>query len=424
MNGLSRNTRAWLAVVSCCAGIFWSGTLILGFPGVMEAYWSQTFMANTAATSRITMFILIALGCFSFLSGKFHLRFGTRKSFLVGTLLTVASMLVLLIGKNISMVYVWAVLTGIATAFVYSPGLATVQRWMPHKKGLVTGMVNLVFGISAAIMSPIIKGMLLGLGYRTMLVVSILLILVINVIALMFCEMPEYAKMSSHQQKEHDGLLEQVRIVNVKKGVAAGYSYQVKEAIKTAPFWCMCIIWGCMGAAGISMVTLSTSYAAYVGIVGGVVILTMFNITNGLSRIVTGFLFDKIGGRTVGYAAFLAATAGYIGLNFSTSFGMVMLFVACVGYGFGTMFAVAAPMLTDIFGIQYFGMIFGLVYMSYGLLGGILGPNLYGIILQATGSYHPVFIYLGIFCLLSTMLILFVKPLKKKDKKGEDYYGI
>lgn len=414
MSNLSRNTRAWLAVISCAAGIFWSGALVFGFPGVMGEYWRETFQVSTAATSKITMFVLLALGSCSFFSGKFHLRFGTRKSFLTGTILIVVSMFVLIFAKNIYMVYLWAALNGASSIFIYSPGLATVQRWIPHRKGLVTGMVNLVFGISAAIMSPIFKGMLIRLDYKTMLAVLIILIVVVNLIALIFCEMPEFAKMTEKQQIDHDELLEKVRIANEKKGVAAGYSYKPKEAIKTVPFWCMCIIWACMGAAGISMVTLSTNYAAYLGIASGVVILTVFNITNGLSRIVAGFLSDRIGGRTTGCIAFVAATIGYTGLNFSTSFVLIMIFAACVGYGFGTMFAISAPVLTDIYGIKYFGLIFGLVFMSYGFLGGILGPNLYGVVLQSTGSYHPVFIYLGIFALISAIMIRFVKPLKKK----------
>lgn len=162
------------------------------------------------------------------------------------------------------------------------------------------------------------------------------------------------------------------------------------------------------------MVTLSTNYAAYLGIAGGVIILTVFNITNGVSRLLAGFLSDKIGGRTLGFIAFVAATIGYFGLNFGTSFIAVLLFAAFVGYGFGTMFAISAPVLADIYGIKYFGLIFGLVFTSYGFLGGILGPNLYGIVFQSTGSYHPVFIYLGIFALVSAILIWFVRPIRNK----------
>lgn len=414
MKNLSRDTRAWLAVISCCAGIFWSGTLIFGFPGVMGEYWRETFQVSTAATSKITMFVLLLLGCFSFVSGKIHLKYGTRIAYLLGTILMVASMFVLLFGNNIYMVYLWAALNGASSAFFYSPGLATVQRWIPLRKGLVTGMVSLVFGISAAIMSPIFKALLTRFDYRTMLIITIVAILVVNLTVLLFCEMPEFVKMSEQQKKDHEAMLERVRVANEKKGLGAGYSYKPKEAIRTAPFWCMCVIWACMGAAGISMVTLSTNYASYLGIAGGVIILTVFNITNGVSRLLAGFLSDKVGGRNVGCVAFVAATIGYFGLNFSTSFAVITLFAAFVGYGFGTMFAISAPVLTDIYGIKYFGLIFGLVFTSYGFLGGILGPNLYGVVLQNTGSYHPVFIYLGIFALISVVLIRFVKPLKKK----------
>lgn len=417
MNKFSRNTRAWLAVISCAAGIFWSGALVFGFPGIMGEYWRETFQVTTAATSKITMFILFALGACSFFSGKFHLKHGTKTCLRVGTALIVASMLILLFAKNIYMVYLWAVLNGASSIFIYSPGLATVQRWVPHRKGLVSGLVNLTFGISAAIMSPIFKWMSVHLEYKTMYLVIIVLILVVNLIASCFCEMPEYANMPPAQQVEHDALVAKVNAENSKKGLAASYSYRPKEAIKTRPFWFMCIIWACMGAAGISMVTLSTNYAAYLGMANGVLLLTVFNLTNGLSRIVAGFLSDKIDRQTTGCIAFALATFGYFALNFGDSFGAIAIFAACIGYGFGTLFAVSSPLISDIYGIKYFGMIFGLVFMSYGFLGGILGPNLYGLVLQNTGSYHPIFIYLGVFALIATVLILFVRPLKNRGSE-------
>lgn len=414
MNRLSRDIRAWIAVICCAVGTFWTGTMIFGFPGVLGEYWREVFEVSTAATSRVTMFILLALGCFSFFSGKFHMRFGTRKSFATGALLIILSLFVLIFAKNIYMVYVWAALNGAASIFIYSPALATVQRWMPQKKGLVTGIVNLTFGISAAIMSPIYKWMLVHLEYTTMMVVLIIIIAAANVIINFNCEVPELTKMTDQQKREHNLLTERMQKVNAKKGIASSCSYKPREAVKTIPFWCMCGIWACMGAAGISMVTLSTNYAAFLGIANGVAILTVFNVTNGISRIIAGVLFDKIGGRTTAFIAFIVATVGYVGLNFSNSFLWILIFAACVGYGFGTMFAVSAPLLTDIFGIEYFGLIFGLVFMAYGLLGGFIGPNLYGVVLQNTGSYHPVFIYLGCFALVSAILIRFVKPIQQK----------
>ncbi len=58
---------------------------------------------------------------------------------------------------------------------------------------------------------------------------------------------------------------------------------------------------------------------------------------------------------------------------------------AVVGFAFGTLFAVSAPLTTDCFGITHFGAISGLVFTVYGFVAGPLGP-LAG---RASARRHP-----------------------------------
>jgi len=82
-----------------------------------------------------------------------------------------------------------------------------------------------------------------------------------------------------------------------------------------------------------------------------------------------------------------------------------------IGFAFGTLFGVSAPLATDCFGMQHFGAIFGLVFTAYGFIAGVIGPSLAGYILDATnGNFYVVFGYLGIFCLMSGVFIRFVVP--------------
>jgi MFS family permease len=78
----------------------------------------------------------------------------------IGIILCSFSILVAAYASSILMVYAWAFLTGLASSFVYIPALTTVQWWYPGRKGLVTGFVSMVFGLSAAIMSPLFGKML------------------------------------------------------------------------------------------------------------------------------------------------------------------------------------------------------------------------------------------------------------------------
>jgi OFA family oxalate/formate antiporter-like MFS transporter len=161
------------------------------------------------------------------------------------------------------------------------------------------------------------------------------------------------------------------------------------------------------------MVTLSTAYGLTRGLTmeSAVVVLTAFNITNGASRIIMGFLSDRVGRNQAMSLTFLAAGGAYFLLPQASTLTVLAVLAAVIGFSFGTLFAVSAPLATDCFGLAHFGAIFGLNFTAYGFVSGILGPSLSGYLLDMTkGNYTIVFAYLGAFCILSGILIRFVTP--------------
>ncbi len=142
-----------------------------------------------------------------------------------------------------------------------------------------------------------------------------------------------------------------------------------------------------------------------------VVILTAFNITNGGSRLVMGFLSDIVGRNLAMSLTFLAAGGAYFLLPYVNLLLALAILAAIIGFSFGTLFAVSAPLAVDCFGLKHFGAIFGLVFTAYGFVSGLLGPSLSGYVLDITkGNFTIVFTYLGIFCILSGILIQWVTP--------------
>jgi OFA family oxalate/formate antiporter-like MFS transporter len=146
-----------------------------------------------------------------------------------------------------------------------------------------------------------------------------------------------------------------------------------------------------------------------------VVILTAYNVTNGGSRIIMGFLSDRVGRNLAMSLTFFAAGGAYFILPHVDVLSVLSLLAAIVGFAFGTLFAVSAPLASDCFGMKHFGAIFGLVFTAYGFCSGVLGPSLSGYLLDMTrGNFSLVFTYLGSFCILSGILIRFVVPSQSK----------
>ena len=411
-----REKYARRAVIGAAMSTFWSGALIFGYPGVMKSIWAERFGATPGQLGWIMTFVVVSLGIFTFFAGKWHMKLGTRKSYLVGTAILVVAMLLVIYAQNVVMIYLFAFLNGTASCFVYAPSLGTVQNWYPHRRGLVTGIVNLIFGLSAAIMSPLFKVMFDGLGYEGMGWLVIGLLVATNIVAALLTEMPQRTNMTEPQRAAHEDLLAQVK-AGAASGAAPAPDVEPKVAVRTREFWFIWLTWCFMGAAGISMVTLSTGYGEFLNdsgyVVAAVALLTAFNLTNGFSRIVAGALSDVIGRNLLGAVSFVAAAIGYFALPFAHNVVVLGILCALVGFAFGTLFAITAPLGTDLFGLKYFGLIFGYIFTAYGFVGGLVGPLLSSYVLDVTGSYTVVFTYLGVFCLLAAVFVMMAKPRKK-----------
>jgi len=403
MNSDAMKKRGILALIGSSAAIFWAGALAFGFPGVMAPLWQQMFHVGKGAIGNTIFFMLAALGFVMFFVGRWQERFGMRAMITTGTILFSANILIIAFASNIAMLYLWAFLNGVSNCFIYTPALTTVQRWFPARRGLVSGIVNFTFGISAAIMSPLFQRMLETMGYVSMNLALAAMALVTGLVAARFTECPDHAALRSQAAPPSA----------TQPHPALENSLTVRESLRTRAFWFLWLTWAFQGAAGIAMVTLSTTFGLARGysMASAVVILTAFNLMNGGGRLIMGYLSDFVNRRKAMSLTFLAAGAAYLLLPHITGLAMTATLAAVIGFAFGTLFSVSAPLAADCFGLKHFGAILGLVFTAYGFVAGLLGPSLSGYLLDSSGgNFTLVFSYLGIFCILSGGFIHFVTP--------------
>jgi OFA family oxalate/formate antiporter-like MFS transporter len=401
--------KALLAVLGSCIAIFWPGALTFGFPGVMAPLWQDMFHVGRAATGLTIFFMLAAVGAFMFLVGRWQERWGLRRMITLGVILTALASLVVSQASSIYTVYVWAFLNGTASCFVYVPALTLVQWCYPQRRGLVAGTVSMVFGLAAAIMSPLFGKMLSTFGYEAMNLAVALLTLSIGLLGAYFARAPELWENAASARRA-GGISAPKQMAEI---FHSARSLTVKESLHTKSFWLLWITWTFAGAAGVSMTLLATGYGLFLGfsLPSAILILTAFNLSNGMSRLLSGILSDRFGRNQVMSLAFLAAGVAYFVLPWARGLAVCALLAAVVGFSFGTLFSVSAPLVTDCFGLEHFGAIFGLTFAAYGFVAGPLGPTLSGYLLDVTGdNFFLVFMYLGIFCLLAGWCIRQVVP--------------
>jgi OFA family oxalate/formate antiporter-like MFS transporter len=398
-----RDPKGILTVIGSSAAIFWPGAFIFGFPGVMAPYWMSTFHVGRGAIGNILFFVLAAVGTFMFFVGRWQEKYGVKRMITIGAVICGLSLLIIAFASDLYMLYLWAFLVGTSSCFVYIPAVTVVQRWYPARRGLVSGIINFLFGFSAALMSPLFRHMFESMGYFLMIMTLVPLALLIGILGARVVESPGTMPVSPPPAAGGQS----------SSPVKIGESLTVRQSLRTRSFWCLWLTWAFQGAAGIAMVTLSTAYGLARGLTmeSAVIILTAFNTTNGASRIIMGFLSDRVGRNRAMSLTFLAAGVAYFLLPQAGTLTVLAVLAAVIGFSFGTLFAVSAPLATDCFGLAHFGAIFGLIFTAYGFVSGILGPSLSGYLLDMTkGNYSIVFGYLGAFCLLSGIFIRRVKP--------------
>jgi OFA family oxalate/formate antiporter-like MFS transporter len=355
-------------------------------------------MVGRGSVGQTLFFVLASVGLFMFLAGRLQEKIGLAWMMAIGAILCGGCTLLLRYASSINHVYMWSFLVGASSAFIYIPAMTAAQQWYPHKRGLVSGLVNFVFAFSAALISFVFVQLLNYLTHNEVVFVLGLTALVCGLAAAPFVQFPKASA--------------SIRSQTPKKTVSSDRGLTVPQALRTTAFWFLWITWSLAGAAGIAMIPLSTSFglARELGLNQAVLILTAFNLANGLSRPASGYLSDIIGRNVMMSLAFMGGACGYFLMPLLNGLAGWCILAAFVGYGFGTLFAVSAPLAVDCFGLTHFGAILGLVFTGYGFVAGPLGPWLSGLVLDATGgNFGMVFGYLGSFYVISAIVIWFTR---------------
>jgi OFA family oxalate/formate antiporter-like MFS transporter len=393
---LDQQVKGRRVLIASCVAIFWPGGFIFSLPGLLGPHWQQTFLVGKGAVGQTLFFVLAAVGLFMFLAGRWQEKIGPARLMAIGATLCGGCTMALRYASSIKHIYLWSFLIGVSSACIYIPALTAAQQWYPHKRGLVSGLVNFVFAFSAALISPIFVQLLNYLTHNEIAFVLGLTALVCGLAAAPFIRFPEAEAPNTRDTPQTTEF--------------SGRGLTVPQTLRTVAFWFLWMTWALAGAAGIAMVPLSTSFglARGLSINQAVLILTAFNLANGLSRPASGYLSDIIGRNITMSLAFLAGGCAYFLMPFLNGLAGWCLMAAVIGYGFGTLFAVSAPLASDCFGLAHFGAILGLVFTVLDTTG---------------GNFALVFGYLGSFYVVSAIAIWFTRPpgkisLSPDHKKG------
>jgi OFA family oxalate/formate antiporter-like MFS transporter len=342
---------------------------------------------------------------------------------------------------NITLFYAgYGLVGGVGLGLGYVTPVATVARWFPDRKGLLTGLVVMGFGLGALLMSKVITPLLLDAFMPAQGVVDSLaaayrvalpwvfagagvVLALLGVPAALALRNPPAGYTPPGAAAQASG----------SRGPSDDHGLSPAACVLSGRFALLWVVLFCNITAGIMFIgfqspllqdllqaedpTMTASALA----AAGATLIAVSALFNGLGRLFWGGLSDRVG-RANAFRAILASQILVFTLLLSVSnpwlFGVLVCYVLlCLGGGFGS----SPSFVSDVFGQRVMPVVYGSLLTAWSM-GGVVGPQLVASFTDhnpqtaATNAFRAAIVVLCIG--LAAALLLSDRPLGVRRTPG------
>jgi len=383
-------------------GAIYAWSLFVKPLSTLHPAWSRTDITLTFSIA------LVALGAGAILGGMLLEHRGPR---------WVASVAGLLYGSGfigaglvhglVGLYLTYGLLGGLGMGLGYIVPLATLIKWFPDRRGLITGLAVAGFGGGAILTTltapPLIRSA--GLSLTFVILGSVYLVLVVGAAQVFRTAPAGYAPPNwrpsvaqVQQRSQHD--------------------FTLPEALRTRQWYLLWAMLFLNVTAGVMLISQAAPMAQEITKVSAATAARMvifISIANGVGRLFWAWLSDGMTRRWVFATMFLLQAALFFVMpavhDFVLLAALMVPVALCYGGGFGTMPAFAA----DYFGPKNAGKVYGLMLSAWSA-GGVLGPILIAQVKDKTGEYKTALVILSGVLLISTVLPIVARPPGKRQQ--------
>jgi len=325
-------------------------------------------------------------------SGLIADSYGPRKIALLASFLAGAGFILSSFASVPGVLYLFYGLGGLGVGILYGVSTAAAIKWFPDRRGFATGLVVFGFGAGTAIFNWIIERLLGSSGFRTTFLHIGLLTLLVTVPSSLLYKYPPGEWFPHKDDKKGD--------------VKTSVNFKPVEVLKTHQWY---------------LIYFSFSFTVSIVLMFGAqlkmlakefntpqdyfnLILVLFPLGNGLSRIVAGAVSDRIGREktmVIFYAALGLSLLSLVDLGRIPSMFLLIVFItALLG---GSPFALYPATIGDYYGSKYAATNYGITYTAKAWAGLISGW-LSGYLVTQFGSYKLPLIIVALCSLLAAAL--------------------
>jgi MFS transporter, OFA family, oxalate/formate antiporter len=392
-------------IMQICLGAVY-GWSVFKIPLMHTQHWSET---QVQLNFTLAIFFL---GVGTIVGGLWQDRKGPRLvASVAGVVYGIGYILAGLFASNHNLnglYFAYGVLTGLGMGMGYICPVATLVKWFPERRGLMTGVAVCGYGAGALVMSPIAARLIIAHNVPYTFVALGMVYLILVVAAAQFYANPPFGWKPA-------GWVPSSAVARA----ATTYDYTVRQALGTWQFWLLWAMLFLNVSAGIMIISQASPMAQQmVGMtaIAAASMVGLISIFNGLGRVFWAWVSDHLGRARVYFLLFLIQVVIFFSLPrihnltlFSIAFAIIGL---CYGGGFGTMPSFTA----DFFGAKYMGGIYGIILLAWGAAA-IPSPLMIARLHQATGRFDTSIYVIALVMVVSLILPLVARRPKKKEEE-------
>ena len=337
-------------------------------------------------------------------SGHIADKFGPRKVAVIASFLVGFGFVLSSFAASPLLLYFFYGIGGLGVGVLYGVSTACAVKWFPDKRGFAIGVVVFGFGAGTAVFNWFIQGLLDSKGVSvTFFWLGISMLIVLIPLSILYKYPQEQGSFSSEVHKMSDGTTtdyKPMEMLNTYQWPLIYFSFIVTVTIV--------LMFGAQMKMLAQEFNIPKSYFE--------ILLILFPLGNGLSRILAGIVSDRIGREKtmmIFYSALGLSILSFVMFAHILVLFMLIVFIAAL-LG-GAPFALYPATIGDYYGPKYSTTNYGITYTAKAWAGLISGW-LTGYLVLKFGSYKFPLVVVAICSLVAAALSnpkLMKPPFKK-----------
>ena len=381
---MKNQKNPWISIVVClvvqlCVGILYLWSALKG--NIVAAYgpdlgWQKVvdgaaqFTANSSGNSvpvpsssanLVASFMLFAFVFGNLIGGIINDKKGPKLTCIVGVCLFSAGVIVSAFAKPVGLfICTYGVLAGLGSGIAYGACISCIQKWLPHKRGLASGLACSAFGLSTVVFTPV-SNMLMNnwrdasgiVNFVPVFLTLGIVFAVAGLVACLFISLPGQ---------------EYIKSLNLPaKAVSGSVNMTLGQAIKAPAFWALFFSIFFINGTWNLCVPLIKDLGMVRGLTEATAItcVSFTGITNAAGRLIMASLSDRLGRTNTMYILCGLTMLGAIFMTFIGGMGYFVT-IAVIAFAYGGPSALNAALSTDLFGPKYSGINYGVAMTALG----------------------------------------------------------